>query len=62
MCEYELDGVPHSAKSDLGEATALGTQKRIRRWNGADRLLSGINRLASASWAVSNYATVAQIV
>lgn len=29
----DWDGVPHSAKSDLAEATILAPQKRNRRWD-----------------------------
>lgn len=31
------DGVPHSAKSDLAEATILGPQRRNRRWDAREK-------------------------
>jgi transposase len=33
----DWDGVPHSAKSDLAEATILGPQKRNRRWDAREK-------------------------
>ena len=33
----DWDGVPHSAKSDVAEATILGPQKRNRRWDAHEK-------------------------
>lgn len=33
----DWNGVPHSAKSDVGEATILGPQKRNRRWDAHEK-------------------------
>ena len=33
----DWDGVPHSARPDLGGATILGPQRRNRRWNAREK-------------------------